>query len=154
MTFKQIKQHILAQTNNDLDDLADVLPHMEEYINEGYDLLMEAWDEKHVGAGGDVPRLDKDMDIPDIPEWTHGAIADWATWLMYRNGNPQKQQRGMQYKVAFLELVARIRAAGGKRGKRDTLVNVYAPKFYANADRKSGEETGQPAGEFDPFEVK
>ena len=33
MTFKQIKHHILAQTNNDADDLADVLPHMEELLS-------------------------------------------------------------------------------------------------------------------------
>lgn len=145
MTFLQIKGHIMTQTNNDSDDLADALPHIEDYINEGYDLLMGAWADTHIGEGYDAPRLTRDDDAPMLPEWTHRAIADWATWLMYRNGNPQKQQRGMQYRVAFLEVVSRVRRDGGKKGRRDTLVNVYAPKFYGDTGRAED-------GGFSPFE--
>ena len=41
MTLKQIQDQVMFQTNNDADDLPDFLPHLHDYINEGYDLLVD-----------------------------------------------------------------------------------------------------------------
>jgi hypothetical protein len=105
----------MFQTNNDADDLGDFTPHIDDYINEGYDRIIMIWDNQHVPSET-YPRLEKDNDVPNIPEWIHRYIADWATWLIYRNGNPQKQNRGMAYRYAFEEMLAKLSGSGGKNG--------------------------------------
>lgn len=115
MTLSDIHEQIMFQTNNDADDLGDYLPHLNDYINEGYDRIVIVWDSKHVPSD-DYPALERDKDEPDLPEWMHRYIADWATWLCYRNGNPQKQQRGRAYWQHFMELLSKISDGGGKAG--------------------------------------
>ena len=115
MTLGEFKDQVMFQTNNDEEDIEDYLPHVNDYINEGYDRLVKAWVKNHIPQA-DYPKLADDEDEPKLPDWTHRAIADWATWLVYRNGNPQKQQRGMQYKFAFEEILARIADEGGADG--------------------------------------
>ena len=125
MTFAEIKDHIMFQTNNDAEDIEDYLPHINDYINEGYDRLVKVWTKNHIPMD-DYPRLEDDADEPQLPEWTHRAIADWATWLVYRNGNPQKQQRGMAYRNAFEEIVSQILSDGGANGlNADGTQKVY-----------------------------
>ena len=118
MTFQEIKDQIMFQTNNDADDIEDFLPHVDDYINDGYDRLVRAWMGQHVPDGG-TPRLKEPTDVPLLPEWTHRAICDWATWLVYRNGNPQKQQRGLYFRSAFEEILARIAGEGGANGMNE-----------------------------------
>ena len=115
MTLKEIKDQVMFQTNNDAEDIDDYLPHVDDYINDGYDRLVSAWTKNHVPQE-DYPRLAEDDDEPNLPEWLHRYLADWATWLVYRNGNPQKQQRGMAYRYAFEEVLAKIADQGGADG--------------------------------------
>ena len=115
MTLSEIQEHIMFQTNNDADDLGDYTPHIDDYINEGYDRIIMIWDNQHVPSE-EYPRLERDNDEPNLPGWIHRYIADWATWLIYRNGNPQKQNRGMAYRYAFEELLAKLSGSGGKAG--------------------------------------
>lgn len=115
MTLKEIKDQVMFQTNNDAEDIEDYLPHVDDYINDGYDRLVSAWTKNHVPQE-DYPRLTEDDDEPNLPEWLHRYLADWATWLVYRNGNPQKQQRGMAYRYAFEEVLAKIADQGGADG--------------------------------------
>jgi len=115
MTFGEIKDQIMFQTNNDAEDIEDYLPHVNDYINDGYDRLVKVWTKNHTPQV-DYPRLENDTDEPNLPLWTHRAICDWATWLVYRNGNPQKQQRGMAYRTAFEEVLAKISDEGGAAG--------------------------------------
>ena len=115
MTLIEIQEHIMHQTNNDADDLGDYLPHLDDYINEGYDKIVVVWDSKHVPSE-DYPRLEVSDDVPNLPEWIHRYIADWATWLVYRNGNPQKQQRGRAYWQSFMDMLATLADGGGKSG--------------------------------------
>lgn len=115
MTLKEIKDQVMFQTNNDAEDIDDYLPHVDDYINDGYDRLVSAWTKNHVPQE-DYPRLTDDDDEPNLPEWLHRYLADWATWLVYRNGNPQKQQRGMAYRYAFEEVLAKIADQGGADG--------------------------------------
>ena len=115
MTLSEIQNQIMFQTNNDEEDLGDYTPHINDYINEGYDRIVVVWDSQHVPSD-DYPQLTNSTDTPNLPEWTHRFIADWATWLIYRNGNPQKQNRGMAYRSAFEELLAKLMDMGGKNG--------------------------------------
>lgn len=115
MTLAEIKNQIMFQTNNDAEDIDDYLPHVVDYINDGYDRLMTVWQKDHV-PGETYERLTYDSDEPDLPEWLHRYICDWATWLVYRNGNPQKQQRGMAYRASFEEVLSGIAGNGGAEG--------------------------------------
>jgi hypothetical protein len=128
MTLSQIQEQIMFQTNNDADDLGDYTPHINDYINEGYDRIVVVWDMSHVPSTG-YPALEADSDEPKLPEWIHRYIADWATWLIYRNGNPQKQNRGTAYKFAFEELLAKLSGMGGKNGMNEDGSNKRYKNF-------------------------
>ena len=133
MTLVEIKNQIMFQTNNDAEDVGDYLPHLIDYINEGYDKLVKAWAKTHTGIG-EYDRLEYDTDEPDLPEWTHRALCDWATWLVYRNGNPQKQQRGYAYRSAFEEILSQIAGEGGEAGL-DENGNLKQYKYFRNIPR-------------------
>lgn len=115
MDLSEIREQIMFQTNNDADDLGDFTPHIDDYINEGYDRVTVIWDHRHVPSD-DYPKLVEDTDVPNLPEWIHRYLVDWATWLIYRNGNPQKQSRGMAYRQSFLEMLSKLSDSGGKNG--------------------------------------
>lgn len=129
MTLAEIQDQVMFQTNNDSDDLGDYTPHINDYINEGYDKIVVLWDSKHVPCA-DYPRLEADTDVPNLPEWTHRYLVDWATWLIYRNGNPQKQNRGMAFRYAFEEFLRSIASgkagfnADGSRKKYTQFINI------------------------------
>jgi len=106
-----IKNMVMHQTNNDADDLGDYMPYLGDYINEGYDRLVLIYAGVHADSEN-YPLLTHDKSEPELPVWTHRAIADWATWLCYRNGNTQKQSRGYQYRNAFMEVESRLRSMG------------------------------------------
>ena len=130
MTLAEIKNQVMFQTNNDEDDVGDFLPHLVDYINEGYDRLVKVWSKSHV-EHGDYEWLEEDTDVPILPEWTHRALCDWATWLVYRNGNPQKQQRGVAFRNAFYEILSQLSDEGGADGlNEDGTSKQY--KFFIN----------------------
>lgn len=129
MTLAEIKNQIMFQTNNDSDDLGDFEPHINDYVNEGYDRLVSAWFKGHVPTVN-YDKLEMDMDEPITPEWTHRCLCDWATWLIYRNGNPQKQQRGMAYRSAFEEVLAKITDEGGADGMNEDGSPKQVRHFY------------------------
>jgi len=116
MTFAEIKDQIMFQTNNDAEDIEDYLPHVNDYINDGYDRIVKVWTKNTHIPTTDFPRLENDTDVPRVPEWTHRALCDWATWLVYRNGNPQKQQRGRAYYESFMLVLSQIAGEGGLAG--------------------------------------
>ena len=131
MTLSEIQAQVMFQTNNDADDLGDYTPHINDYINEGYDKIVVLWDHKHVPCD-DYPALVYGTDVPEIPEWLHRGLVDYATWLIYRNGNPQKQNRGMAYRQAFEELLGKI--SSGKDGfNEDGSIKRY--KYFINLPR-------------------
>ncbi|MDD6143319.1 MAG: hypothetical protein PUD16_07485 [bacterium] len=114
MNLLELKQQVMFQTGNDADDLGDFQPHLTDYLNEGYDRLMMAYVREHIGGDGDSPELGHDKSRPELPEWLHRAIADYATWLVYRNGSAEKQSRGFVFRKAFeeAEMKARTFSAG------------------------------------------
>jgi len=131
MTFGEIKYHVMFQTNNDADDIGDFEPHIKDYINEAYDRLVNVYKHVHTEfAQVEFPRLANDTDTPLTPEWTHRYLADWATWLIYRNGNPQKQQRGMAYRNAFEAMLSQLADEGGADGLNEDGTRKQIKNFY------------------------
>ena len=128
MTLGEIKDQIMFQTNNDPEDVGDYLPHLVDYINEGYDRMMNAWNKNHIPTE-EYDRLEVDSDEPQLPEWTHRALVDWATWLVYRNGNPQKQQRGYTFREGFERVLAMIADEGGANGVDENGNRIQYRKF-------------------------
>lgn len=125
MNVAELKATVMFQTNNDADDLEDFMPSLMDYLNDGYDRLVCVWAGVHPEESrSDYRPLAEDSDVPATPSWTHSAIADWATWLIYRNGNSQKQQRGYQYRTAFEDMLGRIRASGGAGGVVRKFYNI------------------------------
>lgn len=109
MTLAEIQERVMFQTANDVEDLGDFQPHVDGYINAGYDELYFAYHGRH------PERMLTDTEMePDLPEWLHIALADYATWMVYRNGNTVKQQRGMAFLSAFSEAKRRMGMRGGR----------------------------------------
>ena len=133
MTLSEIQEQVMFQTNNDADDLGDYTPHINDYINDGYDRITIIWDNRHVPSA-EYPRLENPTDEPLLPAWIHRYLADWATWLIYRNGNPQKQNRGAAFRTAFEDMLGRLAGAGGKAGL-DTDGNPIRYRKFRNIPR-------------------
>lgn len=129
MTLADIKNQIMFQTNNDAEDIEDYLPHIVDYINDGYDRLVKVWAKCHI-PNENYPHLEDDADEPNLPQWTHRALCDWATWLIYRNGNPQKQNRGMAYRSAFEEILSKISGEGGENGIDENGNQIIYRNFF------------------------
>ena len=108
MTLKQLREHVMFQTNNDTDDLDEFQPAVDNYINEGYDRLVEVYADTHIGTT-EFPVLSTITDVPKIPSWAHRAIGDYATYLVYRNGNQYKQNRGERYLQMFMDVLNKLR---------------------------------------------
>jgi len=115
MDLSALRQQVVFQIGGDADDVQDFLPHLTDYINEAYDRLAMAAYGRHVSVNDEEYQpLSHDMSLPNLPEWTHRAIADWATWLICRNGNAQRQNRGYAFRKAFEDVESRLRGAESK----------------------------------------
>ena len=116
MDLSALRQQVLFQIGGDAEDVQDFLPFLNDYLNEGYDRLMMAAYGRHVSAEEtDEPPLSHDRSTPCLPGWTHRAIADWATWLICRNGSAQRQNRGYAFRRAFEDVESRLRGAQNGR---------------------------------------
>ena len=126
MTLSEINAQIMFQTNNDIDDLGDFKPHITDYINQGYDLLVEAYTDEHVTEDSEAyPVLVDNSDEPNLPEYSHRAIVDFATYMIYRNGNVVKQNRGQAYYSAFYETLTKLKYEGGTKTRPLRFTNIY-----------------------------
>lgn len=131
MNLGEIKNQVMFQTNNDADDIGDFEPHIVEYVNDGYDRIVNIWAHQHVTSGNEeYPSLAEDSDVPNVPEWTHRYLADWATWLVYRNGNPQKQQRGYAFRETFIQMLTVLSREGGEDGLNEDGTLKGYKNFY------------------------
>lgn len=127
MTLAEIRSMAMFQSNNDEEDLGEFQPNLDDYINEGYDKLAEAYNEGHLeDESGDYFALTERDDEPNLPVWCHRAIADYATYMIYRNGNVTKQNRAVPYMQAFMEMLGKVRSAGSKRNGKLHFYNLYS----------------------------
>lgn len=126
MTLKEIKAQVMYQTNNDADDLPDFEPHLTDYINEGYDILVMNYTDQHVASdNAEYPPLAAETDVPRLPEYSHRGLVDYATFCVYRNGNAVKQNRGMAFYSAFLEFVGKLKFERGGLGPKQ-FKNIFS----------------------------
>ena len=126
MTLDAIKTQVIFQTNNDKEDLPDFEPHLTRYINEGYEILVFNYTGKHVAEEStEYPSLSSNNDEPNLPEYAHRALADFATYMVYRNGNATKQNRGMAYYSTFLQMVSQLKFESGGVTRRQ-FTNLYS----------------------------
>lgn len=112
MTLQQLTQRVLFETNTDADDLGDFQPHLTAYLNQGYDRLLTAFVGEHVGRRH--PPMSHPKARPELPEWAHGAVADYAAWQLYRCGGPSRQARGEAFRAAYEDITRRLRAEAAK----------------------------------------
>lgn len=112
MTYAEIRGMAMFQTGNDTADYTEYEPSLGAYINEGYGKLLYAYDKTRVGDETS-PALAKDTDAPGIPEHAHRAIADYATYMLYRNGSPERQRRGAPYYQQFYEVLSGLAQQSG-----------------------------------------
>lgn len=129
MTLNDLQVRALFQTNNDFDDLDEFSPAINQYINEGYDELTMAYDKKHLDEedeNGDTPyySLSISSDTVELPEWLHSYIADYATYMLYRNGNAMKQNRGLPFYQRFLQ--GKQKAEWEGKNKSAHFYNLYS----------------------------
>ncbi len=116
MDLSALKQQVMFQIGGDAEDVHDYLPYLTRYLNEGYDRLVRIAYGQHVGEeAADVPPLSYERSMPILPEWTHQAIADWATWMICRSGSAQRQNRGYAFRKAFEEMESRLRMGRSTR---------------------------------------
>lgn len=115
MTLTQIKNTVMFQTGNDAEDVQEFLPFLTDYINEGYDILYHYINGAHLGDEDADEKLSDGGDEPALATWLQPALADYATWMVYRNGNLAKQNRGMIYRQSFEDYKNKIHALNGQR---------------------------------------
>ena len=60
----------------------------------------------------EAPEMLEETDEPELPQGAHMALADYATWRFYGNGNLAKQQRGEFYYRRFLMELEKITPKG------------------------------------------
>ena len=110
-------QRAIFQYNADWDDIEDYAPHVDAYVNDGYDQVLFAITGLHLDENARYHTLvtGTDDDVaPGVPAWTHLPISDYATYMLYRNGNPQKQQRGMAFLQNFEECLRKCKDLANK----------------------------------------
>lgn len=126
MTLAEIRSMAMFQSNNDEEDLYEFQPALDKYINEGYDKLAEAYSDGHIDDDSNLyPSLTEADDEPNLPAWCHRALADYGTYLIYRNGNVTKQNRSIPYLQLFNEMLIKVRQAGSKRNGKLHFFNLY-----------------------------
>lgn len=110
-------QRAIFQYNADWDDYEDYAPHVDAYVNDGYDQILFAITGYHLDELTAYKTLvegaDNDVE-PGVPAWTHLPICDYATYMLYRNGNPQKQQRGLMFLQNFQDCLAKCKDLANK----------------------------------------
>ncbi len=103
----------MFQTGNDPQDYTEHEPGLWLYINEGYDKLLWAYEKHRVEAGTGHPPMAAETDAPLLPDHAHRAIADYATYMLYRNGSPERQRRGAPYYQQFYEVLSGLAQQSG-----------------------------------------
>ena len=132
MTLKDLREHALFQSNNDAEDLSEFNPALDKYINEGYDKLTMAYAKLHLDQtkdDGTTPytTLANTTDAVQLPTWCHRAIGDYATYMIYRNGNALKQNRGIPYLQQFESAKRRLADEGVTNRGGVHMSNLYIP---------------------------
>lgn len=124
MTLTDINARVMHQIGTDTSDLEEYLPFIEEYVYEGYDRLVYAYTKAHPTTENDQMPLSDERLAATLPEWSHGALADYATWCLYRNGNQTRQSRGQPFLSDFYRMEARLQNERLGYDQRNHFINI------------------------------
>lgn len=69
--------------------------------------------------------LSDETSTPELPEGAHMALADYATWRFYANGNIAKQQRGQFYYQRFQMELDRLKPKTQRGGGMRNFHGLY-----------------------------
>lgn len=129
MRFGEIRDMVMTQSGNDPSDSSEYEPALSQYINEGYGNLLYEYSHERISTaqGAQYPYLKNEMDVPILPEYLHRPIADYATYLIYRNGNISKQQRGNSFYAQYMKALGDARS-DSMRGMKFT--HLYDEQVY------------------------
>ncbi|MDL2220081.1 hypothetical protein LJC55_00210 [Eubacteriales bacterium OttesenSCG-928-N14] len=68
------------------------------------------------------PYLVEDDDEPDLTDWAHYALSDYATWRLMSTGSRARQVRGEVFLGQYLTTIARLAAVSSRAQQ---IVNKY-----------------------------
>lgn len=108
MNYGQIRDLAMMQMGLEAEDAADCEPALSAAINEAYDQLSFASTGLRVGDDEALPPLKALNACPELPHWTHRALADWAVYRLCMNGGPAKAARGGAFQDAYRSILARM----------------------------------------------
>lgn len=130
MKMIEIENMAMAQAGEDPEDLSERLPYMAVWVNEGYRRLLVA---RYGERGADAREmLSGNNDEPDLPEWVHGALADWGAYRLLITGSASRQGRAGAFLSAFesarMRLLSEAEAGLYDEDGRLRMRNLYAEK--------------------------
>ena len=107
MTKQQIRQKALYWIGAESWDGDEFAPHLDDAIE-------EARGEMELAAGREWPQALSDNESPDAPVWAQDAMAEYAAYMMLRNGSPDKRERAAAHYARFHQAVSRVRMKDGE----------------------------------------
>jgi len=113
VTLEELQKQALSQIGGDQEDMGDAEPGLTRYLNEGYDRLLFAMNGMHVSDDGAFLPLRHGRAEPELPQWAHPAIADFASWRLCMGGPLARQARGAAFRQSFEQAESRLRLNPG-----------------------------------------
>ena len=107
MTLIEIENAALFACGEDGEALSDHQPYLRDAVNRGYDLLLSAAGRGHLHE--EVMPLHAEKSTPELPQWAHAALVDYAAAALLRLGSPEKVQRASLLMSSFRESENRLR---------------------------------------------
>ena len=100
MTLDELRSLTMQQLQEDVEDIDEYQPMIDEYINMGYMQVMN-----HLDATGTEDLSDPTHEPAFYPEQYHGILADYATYGVLGTGTTVRQSRAMFFYNRFLMLM-------------------------------------------------
>lgn len=116
MTIDALKATVMLQLGEDVDDVSDYDDLLNVYLERGYRMMADKY------MSGDQSSIKPLLTENLLPEWTHSALADFATYRILMNGNAQKQARASAFYASFQDANSKLRS----KSDEDALVAEYA----------------------------
>lgn len=104
MTIAEMKELVMRQLQEDVEDVAEYAAFLDAYLDYGYVELMSV---RRRGFISDLQPITTDNLLP--PQY-HLALVDYASYRILSNGNAQKQQRANTFLSRFLDVKGRMKS--------------------------------------------
>jgi len=102
MTVTALKELVMRQLGEDVDDVLERAALLDVYLERGYQLIMDK------RKGGNLTGVKALATENLLPDWAHSAIADYATYRILLTGNGTKQQRAQAFYASYGETLSKL----------------------------------------------